>query len=761
MRLSQKLIAAITAVTVISIIATSSAAIYIASNHSKVTANNQISSLADGRRNQLNTFLQSISSDLESFANSKLAVSSLNLFVSGIEFADPTTLAENLSAIYLSENKTEEELKEIAKNSKLSIYTKNHKKQNDKLLTAADDIDAQNLHLTDSNGILIYSSIKRNDFGSNLINGQFKSSPLAGITSDVLSNLGNDSEFFKDFQIYQSNNGNPTAFLARPILRKDELKGVAIIELPMEKINEILSNDRGLGETGETVLLRGDGVLLSDSKFTPENDVLNTQIQTDIIEKTEGFDVQTGTLTEYRNIVSDVGFARIQFSDASWYVATIIDHSEAAAGIEQMRNAVIVIAVTLLVVSLALAFWIARSLARPIHSIITSMNELAEGNTSIKLTYGGRKDEVGDIVRAVQHFKEAAIEKLDLENETKLAEEESNIERDRQQMAKEEEDRKLQAAVAELAQGLKNLAEGDLISSIDAEFEVGMEPLRQNFNISVQKLHDTMCQIATTAGTIKINSSEISNATLELSGRTEHQAASLEETAAALTELTESVQQASQNANESAKLAQIAKSNTNKSGVVVTSAVDAMERIEKASQGISSIIEVIEALSFQTNLLALNAGVEAARAGEAGKGFAVVAQEVRELASRSSEAAQQIKTLIDTSNKEVEQGVVLVRETGEVLKEISDQVSSVENQITSIAKSSDEQLESIQSVNASVNKMDQRTQQNAAMAEESTAATQNLDYEIQKLSKMVDAFNVAELSEIEDLERVDAYLNAS
>ena len=169
-----------------------------------------------------------------------------------------------------------------------------------------------------------------------------------------------------------------------------------------------------------------------------------------------------------------------------------------------------------------------------------------------------------------------------------------------------------------------------------------------------------------------------------------------------------------------------------------------MSRIETASSDISGIINVIDEIAFQTNLLALNAGVEAARAGEAGKGFAVVAQEVRELAGRSAEAAKEIKSLINTSNTEVGEGVKLVKKTGEVLEKISGQVATIEERIAAVATGASEQLGGIETVNSTVNEMDQRIQQNAAMAEETTAATTRLVDEINQLTQMVQSFRISE-----------------
>ncbi|SEM10677.1 Methyl-accepting chemotaxis protein (MCP) signalling domain-containing protein [Xaviernesmea oryzae] len=246
--------------------------------------------------------------------------------------------------------------------------------------------------------------------------------------------------------------------------------------------------------------------------------------------------------------------------------------------------------------------------------------------------------------------------------------------------------------------------------------------------------------VATATSTIDSGAREISQSAEDLSKRTEQQAASLEETAAALDQITTNVANSSKRTEEARHVALEANASAKKCGVVVSDAVAAMRRIETSSNQISSIIGVIDQIAFQTNLLALNAGVEAARAGEAGKGFAVVAQEVRELAQRSAQAAKEIKALIDNSAGEVSTGVRLVQETGQALEVIERQVATINKQLDAISTSAKEQAAGLSEVNTAVNQMDQVTQQNAAMVEESTAASASLAKEVLRLKEIMSAF---------------------
>ena len=298
------------------------------------------------------------------------------------------------------------------------------------------------------------------------------------------------------------------------------------------------------------------------------------------------------------------------------------------------------------------------------------------------------------------------------------------------------------SAISLLGTALRQLSEGDLTRTLDTAFVPSMEQLRHDFNATIDKLSRTMKTIGENATAIADSSREIGSSADSFSKRTEQQAASVEETAAALEEITTTVNDSSQRADEAGRLVGQTKHSAEQSGTVVRKAVSAMDQIEQSSREITNIIGVIDDIAFQTNLLALNAGVEAARAGEAGKGFAVVAQEVRELAQRSARAAKEIKALINTSSELVKNGVELVGQTGRALEEIVVQVASINSNVAAIVEGSREQATGLKEINQAVNTLDQATQQNAAMVEESTAASQNLAAEADALRTLVSQFQL-------------------
>jgi methyl-accepting chemotaxis protein len=298
--------------------------------------------------------------------------------------------------------------------------------------------------------------------------------------------------------------------------------------------------------------------------------------------------------------------------------------------------------------------------------------------------------------------------------------------------------------VGDIGAGLKELSAGNLVVRLNRAFSGEYEPLRVDFNDALSKLQGTVETVRHVSDEISAGAGEISQATGDLAKRTEQQAASLEETAAALEEITATVKKTADNATNASAIVQTAKSAAESGSEIVETAIEAMGKIEHSSKQITDIIGVIDEIAFQTNLLALNAGVEAARAGDAGRGFAVVASEVRALAQRSSEAAKEIKTLIQNSSEHVASGVKLVGESGGALRKIAEQVVAINALVGEMALAAQQQSTGIEQVNVAVSQMDQVIQQNAAMVEESSAAARNLAGETTKLTKLITFFKVGD-----------------
>jgi len=295
-------------------------------------------------------------------------------------------------------------------------------------------------------------------------------------------------------------------------------------------------------------------------------------------------------------------------------------------------------------------------------------------------------------------------------------------------------------AIACVSDSMAALAEGDLTYRMSADIPSEYAQIRNHFNAAMDRLQDMVGTIKRTSATIAASSQEISSGSHDLSTRTEQQAAALEESAATTEQLAASVKTSTQASRRSVSLADEATNVARTGGQIVRDAIEAMARIEDASKKISEITSVIDGIAFQTNLLALNAAVEAARAGDAGRGFAVVASEVRALAQRSADAAKDITGLISSSDAEVAGGVKLVRQAGETLDQIVAASAKVSSTVQEIASASNEQASGIDEMSQTVGHMDEITQQNAALAEESAASALALLQQIGQLNQLVASF---------------------
>jgi methyl-accepting chemotaxis protein len=411
-----------------------------------------------------------------------------------------------------------------------------------------------------------------------------------------------------------------------------------------------------------------------------------------------------------------------------------------AIGATAMMMGVFGTIAVLIAASAAVLAW--RSVIRPLTDISRTTSAVAAGAYDLPVPHSDRQDEVGEMARAVLMFRDAALQKQQLEaltaQERNRTEEERRRNAELQAKASEEQAR----AVKALADGLSRLAGGDLRVRLTDGFTETYAQIRDDFNTTIAQLQETIQSIATSTREVASTAGEISSSTTDLSQRTEEQAASLEQTSASMEKISATVKKNAENAQRANQLTSGTRDVADRGGAVVAQAVSAMARIEVSSRKISDIISVIDEIARQTNLLALNAAVEAARAGEAGRGFAVVASEVRSLAQRSSQAAKDIKDLITSSSCQVHDGVDLVNKAGESLNEIVGSIKKVVEIVAEIASASSEQATGLDHISIALTQMDEVTQQNSALVEENAAAAKALEQQSREMRERVSRFRL-------------------
>ncbi|MEM7207162.1 MAG: methyl-accepting chemotaxis protein [Pseudomonadota bacterium] len=736
-------------------------------------------------------------------------------------------------------------------------------------------------------GHIIYSVFKELDYATNLNDGPYSDTNFARAFRDAVKATSPDAVFLEDFEPYSPSYEAGASFIASPIFMHGKIEGVLVFQMPVGRINEIMSNNSGLGETGETYLVGGDTLMRSQGRFFDENTIGKTRATSPTILKALEGSSGAEFVENYRNVKSLSAYSPISIEGLEWAIIAEMGEDEALTAVTSLQYSAIAIGFASMIGIVAIALFfvrrvmaqlgadprdlqhiaqsissgdldiaiddteakgvfaemvamrdnlrnsierdrtVARETARlkqaldsvlgnvmvtdADHSIIYANDALMKTfmdaqsdlrahiphfdvNTIVGMAFddfhaqaqhsgclvsltttheatfeiGARnltfaasavKSESGERLGSVIEWWDRTTE-VKTENEIEQlisAAQSGDLSRRMDLSGKEGFFRSLSqgmnqlvsvidTAFTEISHVMGAIAQGDLQQEIKADYQGQFGEVKANVNGTINQLRDTVLSIRDSVDEITTGSDEISTGNNNLSSRTEQQAASLEKTASSMEELTSTVRHNADNAQQANQLATGARQTAEKGGEVVGRAVTAMSEINEASNKIAEIIGVIDEIAFQTNLLALNASVEAARAGEQGRGFAVVATEVRNLAQRSATSAREIKELIQDSVEKVDAGAALVNESGMTLEEIVNAVKKVGDIVADIAAASQEQAAGIDQVNQTVTSMDELTQQNAALAEETSAASVSMSQQARDMSAQVAFFKVGQQS---------------
>ncbi len=546
----------------------------------------------------------------------------------------------------------------------------------------------------------------------------------------------------------ESTTGDATAMssVAYPVISGSKFIGVAGLDVSLATLSKKLQAMKPFG-SGRVLLVSQGGAWIvpvnADKLMKPvEGEKASELLAT----------LKSGKPTRLDNMKADASepYERVVYPftvpdvNAIWAIVLDVPQSVIAAPVQDQTLMMILGGIVIMIACIAtLYFGSTAFVRRPLGALLGSVELLSKGRFEEKVEGQDRTDEIGSLAQSLEGFRHTLADGRRLEAEAETQRHAAEDQRYQSENEREANAQQQQRVVGSLAKGLAELSQGNLGYRIHDEFPGDYAKLKVDFNKALESLEDTIATVNSTVFNIGNGTREITSSAQDLSRRTEQQAASLEETAAALNQLTAQVNSSADNASSAANTVNLACDDAEKSGEVVQKAVASMEGIAQSSQEISRIIGVIDEIAFQTNLLALNAGVEAARAGEAGKGFAVVAQEVRELAQRSANAAKEIKALINASTNQVKDGVELVGKAGDTLQKIAVQVMQINGLIRQISASASEQAVGLKEVNSAINQMDQVTQQNAAMVEETTAASTVLSTEAETLNSLVARFQVS------------------
>ncbi len=697
--------------------------------------------------------LQDQLEQLENQANSIARIEALQMSITSlksgwktIEKTSGDARAE-LKKVFVTDNPNPADQREklLKPEAPSGFYYSNHEKTQGEVARDLENTAFSDLLIADLDGNVMYSYKKGDDFAENLKADAWKMTGAGVAFAKAIDNTAKATDDsaptgFSGLRV-DATSGKSAIFYAVPIVKLGAPKGIILFKVRDDIISSILAKGVVAGSTAQAAVVSEDGSAVA----------VNAAGQLAAIDAapfTFVKDAFAGSAMTVADFSRADGAARayvrgISYAGSRFLVVESVLISELNAGSIELATLLTMIAIGVLIVMSAAIGVIMKLLFAPLARLADVTRDVADGKLDAEIGSQNRGDEIGTMAKALARFKQSLIEGRELEAAS--TETRARAERERQQnlAERESEARTLQQVVEALDDGLRHLASGDLAYQIDTRFPGELEGLRVNFNHALAALSETMTAIGGNSNAVRAGSEEMRTSADELAGRTERQASSITETAHAIDAITQSVRVQIERAEQAERIARDTKRETTGSAQIMREAIDAMEAIQTSSRQINSIITVIDAIAFQTNLLALNAGVEAARAGEAGKGFAVVAMEVRELAQRSSGAAKEIADLLKKSTHEVETGVSLVERAGEALTGIGGHVEAINGQISEIMETTREEADTLRQINSAVSGLDQMTQQNAAMVEETTAAIHRLANEAMEMDRQLANFTLA------------------
>lgn len=741
MRLATKLPTAAAVLTFLAIASTSVVGLLVQSQSLTTEVQQKLAATADGRRNEARQYINSMKLDLTALASSVTTSQAVFGFTGAWSFLGDDPAAE-LQKRYIKDNPNPVGEKFKLDTAKKDNYDRAHANYHPIFRSHLQALGYYDIFVFDLQGNVVYTVFKELDFGTNVINGPWKDTGLSEVFKKAVQIKNGVDVAFADFESYGPSNGATAAFMAAPIIMNKRTVGILAFQVPTDKFNTMFANKVGLGQTGQTLLVKQNGFVANNTMQSADDDSLKMKLDVPNLANILAGEASIGELSGFHSEKMLYAAVPLSFEGMNWAVVAGAAKSEALAGVWRSALVTLAVAAAILLGAIGVAFFFSRTITKPINILVNGMGRLAGGDTSGDLQGEQRKDEIGDMVRSVAVFKQAAIEKRNLEQaaaKNAANEELARQERDRMKAAEQEQ---LRLAVETLGSSLQRLAKGDLTGHISSPFAGDLDLLRQDFNLSLDRLAGTISSVQNNTHSMNERVQDVSASANELARRTSQQAAALQQTAAAVNQIMVAVKNSTERATFASTIAEEAKVNSSKSGDIVSSAVEAMGRIESASTEISQILNVIDEIAFQTNLLALNAGVEAARAGDAGKGFAVVAQEVRELALRSAKAAKDIKALISKSGQEVANGVQLVTQTGTALTQIAAHVANITDQIQSIAVAAREQSQSLNEINASMRTMEDATVENGRAAKHTSDNMTGLSQDSNELEELMSQFEM-------------------